>query len=84
MIFSVDMLKILWSGNKYTKTTTMTASPSEVLQGLLDGELPVEGELLRHVADPGARDPGLPGARGSSKDQDTAAIYQSLPHDALQ
>ena len=59
-------------------------SPSEVLQGLLDGELAVEGELLRHVAHPGARHSGLSGARFSSKDQDAASIYQSLAHDALQ
>ena len=38
------------------------ASPAEVLQRLPDGELPVQRELLGHVADTG---PGHPAAEGS-------------------
>ena len=69
-----------------TTTTRLKppGSPSKVLQSLLDGELSIQSELLGHVAHPGTRDSRLPGARGSSKHQDAASIYQSLAHDALQ
>ena len=41
---------------------TVLGSPAEVLQRLPDGELPVQRELLGHVADTG---PGHPAAEGS-------------------
>ena len=41
---------------------TVLGSPAEVLQRLPDGELPVQRELLGHVADTG---PGHPAAGGS-------------------
>ena len=40
---------------------TVLGSPAEVLQRLPDGELPVQRELLGHVADTG---PGHPAAEG--------------------
>ena len=58
--------------------------PAEVLERLLDGELPVESELLRHVADPRPGHPGLPGARGTSEHEDTASVYESLAYNALE
>ena len=58
--------------------------PAEVLERLLDGELPVESQLLGHVADPGPRHSGLPGTGRSSEDLNTASINQSLANYALE
>ena len=62
----------------------LTKYSSKVRQRLLDVELAEKCQLLRHVADPGARHPRPAGARWLPEDEDLPAVQAQLPHDALE
>lgn len=57
---------------------------AEILERLLDRELAVEGQLLRHVADSTARDSRFRRARLTAKDEHFAAVEASSAHNAAQ
>ncbi len=57
---------------------------AEVLERLFDGELAVEGELLRHVTDARAGNSGLRGSGLSAKYQHLAGIEAAPADDAAE